>query len=557
MFFKRFKYLYTFMPYYKKQTKLIIALLIVMISASSLGILLSYLMSIQLIGITNEETETAIKFTIYILTAITFHHINWFLWSKFSFKLSKIIALDIRKDLTQSFLNTKYPLIKQNGSGYYLERINDDINEISQFVGNVAGTLVDVFTNISFLVIIYFLSPQCGLFFTIGVALLFIIESIKVSVDLKNLELVKQSTEKSNTAFNEVIHGIKDIKGFGIKQQINAKMEQLSEDLLEKTRNKNTKFELISRIGTYCQWLIDSVIVFLSMLWLIPNGQITIATILIIFNYKSLMYDTVAFFSKLKGYYVNGDYYAKRILEVINDSNGETFGYDSIHINQGNITIKNLSFGYDNKKVLKNISLEIKPNTLNVLIGNSGSGKSTLFFLLSKLYQPHKGTIFYDNIDINSFTEKSLRENICIVNQEPFIFQDTIINNIKIVKPNATFQEIENVCKITNLHNEILNIENGYNTILTENGSNLSGGQKQRIEIARAILKDCKIILLDEPTSALDSKNQDLLFKTLSQLKIDKTIFVIAHKLNSYDLFDNVFELKNGKVSVINAKDNH
>lgn len=548
MFLKRFKNLCAFKPYYKKHLKLIIALLSVMLIASSAGVFMSYLMSEQLIGITSGIAKNAIRFTIYILAVVTIHHINWFLWSKFAYTLSKKVSADIRKDIVSNLLNTKYSAIKENGSGYYLERLNDDVNEISTFLGNVAGTLVDVFTNFGFLVIIYILSWQCGLFFTIGVALLFMIESIKVNVDLKNLELVKKSTETANSEFNEIIHGIKDIKGFGIKAEINNKMSKSNNDLLEKTYKKNTKFELISRIATYTQWVIDSVLVFMSMLWLLPSGQIEIVTLLLIFNYKSLMYDTVGFFSKLKGYYVNGDYYAKRVLEIIDTPNKEEFGELTNIFNQSKITIKNLTFAYDDKKILDDINLELQPNSLNVLVGSSGSGKSTLFLLLSKLYEVDNGRIFFDDVDINNINEKSFRENVCIVNQEPFIFSDTILNNIKIVKPNATLEEIENACKLANIHEEIISFENEYNTILTENGTNLSGGQKQRIEIARSILKNSKIILLDEPTSALDSENQTKLFKILTDLKQNKTIFVIAHKLNNYDCFDNVYELKNGKI---------
>ena len=548
MFLKRFKNLCAFKPYYKKHLKLIIALLSVMLIASSAGVFMSYLMSEQLIGITSGIAKNAIRFTIYILAVVTIHHINWFLWSKFAYTLSKKVSADIRKDIVSNLLNTKYSAIKENGSGYYLERLNDDVNEISTFLGNVAGTLVDVFTNFGFLVIIYILSWQCGLFFTIGVALLFMIESIKVNADLKNLELVKKSTETANSEFNEIIHGIKDIKGFGIKAEINNKMSKSNNDLLEKTYKKNTKFELISRIATYTQWVIDSVLVFMSMLWLLPSGQIEIVTLLLIFNYKSLMYDTVGFFSKLKGYYVNGDYYAKRVLEIIDTPNKEEFGELTNIFNQSKITIKNLTFAYDDKKILDDINLELQPNSLNVLVGSSGSGKSTLFLLLSKLYEVDNGRIFFDDVDINNINEKSFRENVCIVNQEPFIFSDTILNNIKIVKPNATLEEIENACKLANIHEEIISFENEYNTILTENGTNLSGGQKQRIEIARAILKNSRIILLDEPTSALDTENQTKLFKILTDLKQNKTIFVIAHKLNNYDCFDNVYELKNGKI---------
>lgn len=549
MFFKRFKNLRAFKPYYKKHLKIIIALLTVMFIASATGVFLSYLMSEQLIGITNELVDVAIKFTIFILIAVTIHHINWFLWSKFAFLLSKKVAFDIKKDIIKNLLSTKYISIKENKTGYYLERINDDVNEISNFLSNVSGAVVDLLTNFAFLVMIYFFSWECGLFFTIGISLLFIIESIKVNIDLKNLKLVKKETEKVNTEFNEIIYGMKDIKSFGLKSAINDKMEISNDNLLKSVYKKNTTFELISRFATYLQWIIDSILVFICMLWLLPTGQIEIVTLLLIFNYKSLMYDTIGFFSKVKGYYVNGEYYAKRILEIINNPNKEKFGINKQVISLGTIEIKNLTFCYNETNILNKINLTIHPNTLNVLIGNSGSGKSTLFMLLSKLYETENETIFYDKIDINEIDEYVFKKNVSLVNQDPFIFNDTILNNLKIVKPSATQEEIENACKLANIHNEILSFENGYNTIIAENGTNLSGGQKQRIEIARAFLKDSKILLLDEPTSALDLNNQIKLFETLNSLKQNKTIFVIAHKINDYKYFDNVYQLKNGTIN--------
>ena len=549
MFFKRFKNLRAFKPYYKKHLKIIIALLTVMFIASATGVFLSYLMSEQLIGITNELVDVAIKFTIFILIAVTIHHINWFLWSKFAFLLSKKVAFDIKKDIVKNLLSTKYMSIKENKTGYYLERINDDVNEISNFLSNVSGAVVDLLTNFAFLIMIYFFSWECGLFFTIGIFLLFIIESIKVNIDLKNLKLVKKETEKVNTEFNEIIYGMKDIKSFGLKSAINDKMEISNDNLLKSVYKKNTTFELISRFATYLQWIIDSILVFICMLWLLPTGQIEIVTLLLIFNYKSLMYDTIGFFSKVKGYYVNGEYYAKRILEIINNPNKEKFGINKQEMSLGTIEIKNLTFCYNETNILNKINLTIHPNTLNVLIGNSGSGKSTLFMLLSKLYETENETIFYDKIDINEIDEYVFKKNVSLVNQDPFIFNDTILNNLKIVKPSATQEEIENACKLANIHNEILLFENGYNTIIAENGTNLSGGQKQRIEIARAFLKDSKILLLDEPTSALDLNNQIKLFETLNSLKQNKTIFVIAHKINDYKYFDNVYQLKNGTIN--------
>lgn len=551
MFLKKFKNLYNFKNYFKKYKYLIAILIFVMLVASSAGVMLSYLMSQQLLGITNENVRIAINFTIYILVVVTLHHVNWFLWSKFHYVLSKKVAYDIRKDFINSFLNTKYNNVKENGIGYYLERLNEDVIEISQFVGNVAGTLVDVFTNFAFLIIIYILSWQCGLFFTFGVFALFVIETIKVNLNLKDLEKVKDCNEKTNSMFNEMVQGIKDIKGIGIKTQTKNKIMNYENELLDKECNKNTRFEFISRIGTYCQWLIDSILVFISMLILLPSGQIEIMTLLIIFNYKGLMYDTVGFFSKLKSYYVNGDYYAKRLTMVIDNQNKEQFGTKAKIINRGMISINKLSFSYKNLKILDNISIDIQPNTLNVLIGNSGCGKSTLFSILAKIYEVDNNIIFYDGIDINKFDEVSLKQNISIVNQDLFLFEDTILNNLMIVNPKVKKADVEKVCKLLNIHKDIIALPNGYETVLEKNGSNLSGGQRQRLILARAILKDSKIMLLDEPTSYLDSENQNILFNVLQQLKQNKTIFIIAHRLSDYKIFDNVFVLKNKKLHLV------
>lgn len=548
-FLKRYKNLRFFKPYFTKYTPLIAALICVMVIASTMGMVLAYLMSEQMVGITNQIISQMVQFTILIIAAVLIHHISWFLWNRFEYVLGGRIAKNIRADIISKTLNTKYLTVKENTSGYYLERLNDDTNEVSMFLPNVAGTLTDVLTNCSFLVLIYFLNWQCGLFFTIGITLLLIIDLIKVKKDLIYLTKVKKTTEKSNSNLSEIIRGMKDIKGLGIKEQVAEKSGILHENLRATTLGKNTTYTLLSRIKTFLQWLIDACLVFACAFWLFPTGQITVVALLIIFNYKSLMYDTVGFFSKIKSYYVQGDFQAGRILEVINTPQTESFGGQDITFECGGIEVKNLSFSYDGcKNILEDVSFKADAGTCSVLVGASGSGKSTLFGLLSKLLNTENGRIFLGGRDINEFSEQSFRADVCIINQEPFIFNDTVLNNIKIVKPDAAADEVTNACKKANIHNEILSFADGYDTELNENGANLSGGQKQRIAIARAILKNTPIILFDEPTSALDKENQALFLELLAELKKEKTIFVIAHKLNSYDVFDNIFTLKNGKI---------
>lgn len=548
MFFKRYKNLRQFKHYFNKYNKTIIALAIVMTIASSLGMVLAYLMSEQLVGITTKSTEVMIKFTVLIVVAVFVHHICWFLWARFASVLSQKVAKDIKRDIVAGALNTEYVNVKDKTSGYYLERLNDDTEGVSTFFGDVAGTLVDVITNVSFLIVIYFFSWQCGLFFTIGIFLMFLIDVVKIKKDLKHLEMVKILSEESNSKLSESIRGIKDIKGFGLKAKIVENNDDVNSKLASQKIKRTTTFEFLTRCRTFLQWLIDAGLVVMCALWLFPTGQIEVVVLLLIFNYKSLMYDTVDFFSRLKSYYVQGDYRARRILDVVANPNTEIFGEQDLKSKLCNIEVKRLTFTYCNTPVLNNISFKIDAKTLSAFVGSSGAGKSTLFGVLSKLLKIEDNSVFLNGCDINNLREDSFINLISVVNQEPFIFNDTVLNNIKMVKSSATEYEVAGACKKANIHKEILHFEKGYKTMLTENGANLSGGQKQRIEIARAILKDTPIILFDEPTSALDKNNQTLFLQSLAGLKKTKTILVIAHKLDSYDNFDNVFLLENGNL---------
>jgi len=549
LFLKRYKNLRQMRPYFRKYPALTTVLIFVMVTASTMGMVLVYLLSEQLVGITNRAVSTIVKFTILIMAAVLTHHIFWFLWSRLGAALSNRVAKDIRRDIILKTLNAKYQTVKENLSGYYLERLCDDATEVSNFLPYVAGTLVDVLTNCSFLVLIYFLNWQCGLFFTIGVSLLFVLDVIKVKKDLTHLKAVKKTTEQMNSKFNELIRGIKDIKGFGIGGEALSANSQIHLRLNRQNVARINTSELIKCIRSFLQWTIDACLVLMCAFWLFPTGQIYVVVLLIIINYKGFMYETVGWLAKIKSYYVQGDYQAGRILEITQNLNAEKFGNKAVLLSSCAVEVKNLSYCYSkNSPVLNNVSFKIPPRSLSIFLGASGSGKSTLFSLLTKILDVPDDTVYFDGTDINLLDEPSFRSAVCIVNQEPFIFCDTVLNNVKIVRQSASDDEVYAACKAANIHNEILELPHGYKTQLSENGANLSGGQKQRLVIARAVLKNTPIILFDEPTSALDKENQSLFLECITELKKTKTVLVIAHKLNSYEMFDNVFALKNGKL---------
>ncbi|MEI4311773.1 peptidase domain-containing ABC transporter, partial [Streptococcus suis] len=244
--------------------------------------------------------------------------------------------------------------------------------------------------------------------------------------------------------------------------------------------------------------------------------------------------------------FYNSKTFLARIVEILEEDMEEN-GQLKFDL-KGDIELRNVSFSYtkDSKKVLENISLEIKQGEQVAIVGSSGSGKSTLSKLLIGLYPASSGKILFDNIDYDEFEKKYLRQQIGIVPQDMTLFNKTILENI--IGDNIISQEeVEEICKLVNIHDEIQNMPMGYHTIVSEMGLNLSGGQRQRIILARALVKKPRIMLLDEATSYLDNVNEKQIMRKFKEQNI--TIILIAHRLSTIIDSDQIFVMDNGKIS--------
>lgn len=224
-----------------------------------------------------------------------------------------------------------------------------------------------------------------------------------------------------------------------------------------------------------------------------------------------------------------------------------------LKVTKGAIEFDHLSFAYDDKPVISDISVTIQPDTKIALVGESGEGKTTLTNLLLRLYEPQKGVIFIDGQDINSVTQESLRKNIGVVFQDPALFSGTIHENIAYGNSNATKAQVAAAAKAANADEFISKLEKGYDTEIGERGLKLSGGQKQRIAIARALLKDAPILVLDEATSSLDSKSEHMVQEALERLMKGRTTIIIAHRLSTIQNVDQIITLKGGKIEEIGS----
>ena len=274
-------------------------------------------------------------------------------------------------------------------------------------------------------------------------------------------------------------------------------------------------------------------------LLLINNNITTFEVAFVVFVFKRNITGILSWIVECLDNAKDGGIYAKRIFHLLE---GFEEGFELFpaftdttnYTNNLDIEIKDLTFAYDDKNyVLENFNLYVKENTKVALVGESGSGKSSILNLLNKSYDIEKGKIFISGIDVCDYCKDQLRNMIAIVPQDPYIFNFTIKENLKIIKPNASDDEIELACKEAQIHDFILSLPNGYETQLGEGGVLLSGGQRQRLSIARAFLKDCPIMIFDEATSALDNENQQKIKDIIDQISKNKTVIIVAHRLST------------------------
>jgi subfamily B ATP-binding cassette protein MsbA len=286
---------------------------------------------------------------------------------------------------------------------------------------------------------------------------------------------------------------------------------------------------------------------------LVANNELEVSNFFSFLAAMMLAYQPVKTLTKVNVAIAQGFSAAERILPIIdtqNEINSNEQG-DKLNIIDGNIVLDKINFTYKSNpenKVLNDMSLKFVGGKMTALVGHSGSGKSTLLNMIPRIYMPKSGNIYFDNQDISKVNLASLRNQISIVDQNTTLFDDTVFNNIKYARPDADKKDILEAAKLSMSDEFINNLENGYETMIGENGVKLSGGEKQRLSIARAFLKNSRIILLDEATSSLDSETEEKIQKALEKLTINKTTIVIAHRLSTILNSDNIYVIDSGKI---------
>ena len=286
------------------------------------------------------------------------------------------------------------------------------------------------------------------------------------------------------------------------------------------------------------------------LVYLIINNKLLVANALIIYNYSSKVSSIISSINNLIEQIKDYNLSCSRVFSILKNEEFKKEQFGNVHLNRvnGDFEFRNVTFSYDENKVLDKLSFKINANETVAFVGKSGVGKTTIFNLLCKMYEIDSGKILIDGVDINTLDKDTIRENITIINQQPYIFNMSIRDNLRLVKKDLTEEEMIEACKLSCLHDFILTLPDGYDTIIGEGGVNLSGGQRQRMAIARALVQKTEIILFDEATSALDNETQGSIQKAIDNMKNEYTILIIAHRLSTIINSDRIIILDEGKI---------
>ena len=501
----------------------------------------------------NRDQSLLIIIPLFIILAFATKGISLYMAKITMIKIAEEVKKEIQIDMLGSFIKADTENIENKHTGKYISNLNFDVNQITGMLStSFLAFFKDGLTLIGLLFVMFFQNWK--------LALVAIIMIPFASLTAKKLgkrmsKVVTEAQEKSgdlNKYLIDIFKNHKIIKIFQRERFENDRSEKFVNDLKEKSIKISTVFIRSTPIMEILTGIMIAILIFYSGK-LIMSNELSLNNFFSFLAAMMLAYQPVKSLAQINVGVGQGLSAAKRILPIIDTKNLINLNEDKLNlvINSGTINYKNLNFNYSNNlenKVLKDINIKINGGRMTALVGQSGSGKSTLLSLIPRIYDPKSGIIEIDDQDIKGVNLFSLRKEISIVDQNVTLFDDTIFNNIKYAKPDAKDEEIFKAAELSMCSEFIDKLEIKYQTVIGENGVRLSGGEKQRLSIARAFLKDSKIILLDEATSSLDSETEEKIQKALDKLTLNKTTLVIAHRLSTILNSDKIYVMDKGLV---------
>ncbi len=460
------------------------------------------------------------------------------------------IQAQMRSDMFNHLQTLPYKFYDDNETGKIMTRMTSDLFDISELAHhgpeNVIISLISII--ISF---IYLATINIWLTLIVFVAVpMLILVAAKLRRKMRDaFKLSREAIAEINAALESSVSGIRVTKAFTNDEVEKAKFEVGNQQF---THARDDAYDAMGKFHSFSTFITD----IFNVIVLIAGGLFMYAGYIDFADYTAFIVSINIFLSPVKvlisfmEQFQNGVTGFERFLEIMDtESEKDIEGATDLEDAQGEITFKNVSYGYEtDREVLKDVSFKIEKGKKFALVGPSGGGKTTICHLLPRFYQYENGLICIDGKDINTVTLKSLRKNIGIVQQDIYLFNASMRDNILYGKPDATEEEIIEAAKRANIHDYIMSLPNGYDTEIGERGVRLSGGQKQRLSVARVFLKNPPILILDEATSALDNTTEILIQQSLDELCSGRTTIVVAHRLSTIKNADEIAVISDGEI---------
>ncbi len=486
-----------------------------------------------------------------IVSLDLFHRALAVLQSRLSAITGNRFTLMMRALLYEKIQSLSLSSVQRKSTGDLIGRINGDVNVAQDFIVNQLPNLfVQVFSFLTGLVVMLVISPIMALFIFVPIPfVVFLISKFWKSVQLRNRRLWVLG-QRTNHLLQDILNGIRVVKCFGREESEIKRFKEASIKHASQNEKNAKVFDTIFPLLGFAIKLGSYLILWYGN-WKLFHGEMLVGELHQINSYANIIYAPLMYITFIPRNISNFLTSLSKIFEII-EENQEVQDIDlplDIRI-EGEVDVKNLTFGYESHNpVLENVSFHVNPGEMIGIVGHSGSGKTTLINLLMRLYDVNEGEIIIDNVNIKDISQNALRTQIGVVLQETFLFSGTIRDNIRYAMPHATDEQVIAAARIANAHDFILNLPEGYNTLVGEKGYSLSGGERQRIAIARAVIHNPRILILDEATAALDTETEKLIQDSLNKLTKNRTVFAIAHRLSTLRNADKLLVLDKGRVA--------
>ncbi|WP_029033330.1 ABC transporter ATP-binding protein [Salinimicrobium terrae] len=465
--------------------------------------------------------------------------------------VSRHIEYDLKNEVYRKYQDLSLNFYKKNRTGDLMNRISEDVSQVRMYAG--PAIMYSLQTGVLFIVVIPYMflqAPELTLYVISPLPILsFAIYKLSVAIN-KRSTIVQQYLSKLNTFTQESFSGISVIKSYGLEPQTNTSFVTLSNE------NKEKNIDLVKVQAFFFPLMIlligasNILVIYIGGRKFI-NGEIEELGVIVEFLlYVNMLTWPVATVGWVTSIVQQAEASQKRINEFLKEVPQIQNPSNEPEDVQGSIAFKNVTFTYEDTNItaLKNISFEVESGETLAVIGKTGSGKSTILELIGRLYDVEQGEITIDGKNLETMNLKDLRESIGYVPQDAFLFSDSIRNNIKFGKADASEEEIIEAAKNAAVHKNITGLSKGYDTVLGERGITLSGGQKQRVSIARAIVHDPKILLFDDSLSAVDTETEEEILNNLFKISKNKTTIIVSHRISSVKNADKIIILEDGRI---------